>query len=332
MQVRRPDDRMRRREFIGIIAGGAAAWPLASRAQAPPRMLRLGFVGLQPRGSPLYSAFLARMSELGYREGHNLAFEYIQTGSIEGYDASYRELARRNLDVLLAVGNEQALRAALAAAAGKPIAFLAIDFDPQAKGYVPNLARPGGNVTGIFVGQIELAAKRVELAREVFPKATVVGIGFDAVSREQRDAAAEAARQLRLEPRPIEVRAAAGYADTFAAMDDARGQPLVLMASPIFLRDREPVAQVLLARKIPSIAAFRENAEAGSLISYGFDLVGLFHDIAGYVDRIARGGKPAEMPIEQSSRYHLAVNMRTAAALGLALPDTFVARADQVIE
>ncbi|HEY1385569.1 MAG TPA: ABC transporter substrate binding protein, partial [Dongiaceae bacterium] len=163
-------------------------------------------------------------------------------------------------------------------------------------------------------------------------KATVVGIGFDAVSREQRDSAAEAARQLRLEPRPIEVRAAAGYADTFAAMDDARGQPLVLMASPIFLRDREPVAQVLLARKIPSIAAFRENAEAGSLISYGFDLVGLFHDIAGYVDRIARGGKPAEMPIEQSSRYHLAVNMRTAAALGLALPDTFVARADQVIE
>ena len=186
---------MRRREFISLLAGAAAAWPLAVRAQQP-AMLRVGFVGVQPRESPLYANFLRRMAELGYQEGRNFAFEYIQTPDIEGYEKNYRELARRKIDVFLAVGNEQALRAALAVADGRPIAFLAIDFDPLAKGYVANLSRPGGNVTGIFVRQLELAAKRVEIAREAFPRATVVGIAFDTISREQRDAAAEAARKL----------------------------------------------------------------------------------------------------------------------------------------
>src|SRR5213083_1247416 len=210
---------MKRREFITLL-GGAAAWPLAARAQQQPKMLRVGFVGMQPRGAPHYANFLKRMAELGYQEGRNFAFEYIQTLDIEGYEKNYRELAARKVDVFLAVGNERALRAALSAAEGRPIAFLAIDFDPLAKGYVANLSRPGGNVTGIFVRQLELAAKRVELAREAFPRATLVGIAFDTVSREQRDAAAEAARKLGLEPRMIEVKGEQGYAGAFDAMDD----------------------------------------------------------------------------------------------------------------
>jgi len=133
---------MRRREFISLLAG-AAAWPLAARAQQP-AVLRVGFVGAQPRESPLYANFLRRMAELGYQEGRNFAFEYIQTPDIESYEKNYRELARRKIDVFLAVGNERALRAALAVADGRPIAFLAIDFDPLAKGYVANLSRPGG--------------------------------------------------------------------------------------------------------------------------------------------------------------------------------------------
>ena len=316
---------MRRREFVTLL-GGAAAWPIAARAQQP-KMLRVGFVGMQPREWPLYTNFLRRMAELGYQEGRNFTFDYIQTPDIEGYERNYRELATRKVDVFLAVGNERALRAALLAAKGRPIAFLAVDFDPLARGYVASLSRPGGNVTGIFVRQVELAAKRIEIAREAFPRATVVGIAFDTVSPEQRDAAAEAARKFGLEPRLIEVKGGQDYGRAFGAMDNARGQPIILPAGGIFLRDRAAIAQALLEYRIPSIAAFRENMEAGALISYGFDLMGLFYDIAGHVHRIAGGAKPSDMPIEQSPRFYMAVNLKTAALLGVSLSDVFVARA-----
>jgi putative ABC transport system substrate-binding protein len=321
---------MRRREFITLL-GGAAVWPLAARAQQP-KMLRLGFVGIQPREAPIYTNFLRRMVEFGYQEGRNFTFDYIQTPNVDGYEKNYRALAARKVDMFLAVGNEPALRAAVAAAGGKPIAFLAIDFDPQAKGYVASLARPGGNVTGLFVRQVELAAKRVEIVREAFPRASALGIVFDTTTREQRDAAAEAARKFGLEPRMIEVRGEEDYAGAFAAMDDARGQPVIVPAGAIFLRDRAAIAQALLERRIPSIAAFRENLQAGALISYGYDLMGLFYDIASYVHQIARGAKPADMPIEQSPRFYMAVNLKTAASLGVSLSDVFIARANEVIE
>jgi putative tryptophan/tyrosine transport system substrate-binding protein len=322
-----------RRDFITLLGGAAAAWPLAARAQQQPKMLRVGFVGMQPQDAPHYANFLTRMAELGYQEGRNFTFDYIQTPNIEGYEKNYRELATRQVDVFLAVGNEPALRAALSVADGKPIAFLAVDFDPLAKGYVANLSHPGGNVTGIFVREIELAAKRVEIAREAFPRATLVGIAFDMLTHEQGDAAVDAARKLGLQPRMVEVRGKQGYAGAFGTMDhDARGQPIILPAGGIFLRDRAAIAQALLERRIPSIAAFRENMEAGALISYGFDLLGLFYDIANYVHRIAGGAKPSDMPIEQSPRFYMAINLKTAASLGVALPDAFVARANEVRE
>jgi ABC-type uncharacterized transport system substrate-binding protein len=329
---------VRRRDFIALL-GGATALPLTARAQHSvtgqaqhPKMLRVGFVGMQSRDSPLYTNFLKRMAELGYQEGRNFTFDYIQTPNVEGYEGKYRELATRKVDVFLGVGNERALRAALLAAEDRPIAFLAVDFDPLARGYVASLSRPGGNVTGIFVRQLELAAKRVEIAREAFPGATVVGIAYDRVSPEQRDAAVEAARKFGLEGRPIEVKDEQGYAGAFRAMDDARGQPIILPAGPTFLRDRAAIAQALLDQRIPSIAAFRENMEAGALISYGFDLIGLFYDIAGYVHQIAQGAKPADMPIEQSPRFYMAVNLKTAGSLGISLSDAFIARANEVIE
>src|SRR5436190_1023512 len=321
-----------RRAFITLLGWGAATWPIAAGAQQQPKMLRVGFVGMQPREAPHYTNFLKRMAELGYQEGRNFTFDYIQTPNVEGYESNYRELATRKVDVFLAVGNEPALRAALSAADGKPIAFLAVDFDPLAKGYVANLSHPGGNVTGIFVRQLELASKRVEIAREAFPRATVIGIAFHTVSRDQRDAAATAARKLGLEPRLIEVKGEQDYGGAFSAMDDARGQPMILPASPIFMRDRAAIAQALLERRISSVAAFRENMEAGALISYGFDLMGLFYDIASYIHQIARGAKPADMPIEQSPRFYMAVNLKTAASLGVSLSDVFVARANEVRE
>src|SRR6201993_4720799 len=226
---------MTRRKFI-LALGSAAAWPLVARAQHP-KMLRVGFVGMQWRDSPLYTNFLKRMAELGYQEGRNFTFDYIQTPNVEGYEGNYRELATRKVDIFLAVGNERALRAALLAAEGRPIAFLAVDFDPLARGYVASLSRPGGNVTGIFVRQVELAAKRIEIAREAFPSGTVVGIAFERVSPEQRDAAAQAARKFGLEPRLIEVKDEQDYSRAFSAMDDALGQPIILPAGPIFMRD-----------------------------------------------------------------------------------------------
>ena len=320
-----------RRDFITLL-GGAAAWPLAARAQQP-RMLRVGFVGIQPRGASIYVAFLKRMAELGYQEGRNFTFEYIQAPSIEGYEASYRELLSRKVDILMAAGNEPSLRSARAVAGTSPIAFLAIDFDPLAAGDVASLARPGGNITGIIVQQIELAAKRIELLREAMPAARRVGLAWDAASREQADSAAAAARMLGLEPRLIEVTGPSpDYPAAFRQMRDAPGEPVVIPASPIFLRDRTAVAQALSGQRLPSISAFRENAEAGVLMSYGIDLVGLFGDIANYVDRVARGARPAEMPIEQSSRFYMTVNIKTATLLGLTLPVALTARANEVFE
>ena len=246
-----------RRQFITLLGGAAATWPLAVRAQQQPKMLRVGFVGMQPREFPLYTTFLKRMAELGYQEGRNFTFDYIQTPDIEGYDRNYRELATRKVDVFLAVGNEPALRAALSAADGKPIAFLAVDFDPLAKGYVANLSRPGGNVTGIFVRQLELAAKRVEITREAFPHATVVGIAFDTVSREQRDAAAEAAGKLGFEPRMIEVKGAQGYGRAFGVMDDAPG------SRSFCRRARCSCATARPSRRHCSSAAFRRSPHSG---------------------------------------------------------------------
>jgi putative ABC transport system substrate-binding protein len=323
---------MRRREFIMLLGGAAVGWPLAARAQQP-RMLRVGFAGIQSREASNYVAFLKRMAELGYQEGRNLTFEYVQAPSIEGYEASYRELVARRVDILLAAGNEPSLRAARAVAGALPIAFMAIDFDPLAAGFVASLARPGGNITGILVRQLELAAKRIELIREAMPRARRVGLAWDAASREQAEAAAAAARMLGLEPRLIEVSGPSpDYPAAFRQMRDAPGEPVVIPASPIFLRDRAAVAQALSAQRIPSISAFRENAEAGVLMSYGIDLVGLFGDIANYVDRIARGRIPAEMPIEQSTRFYMTVNLKTATLLGLALPVAITARANEVFE
>jgi ABC-type uncharacterized transport system substrate-binding protein len=182
---------MKRRKFITLLGGTVMAWPRAARAQQP-KMLRVGFVGIQPRDAPVHKNFLRRMAELGHQEGRNFTFDYIQTPNVEGYEKNYRALAARKVDMFLAVGNEPALRAAVAAAGGKPIAFLAIDFDPQAKGYVANLTRPGGNITGIFVRQVELAAKRVEIAREGFAQVSVLGIAFDTTTREQRERAISA--------------------------------------------------------------------------------------------------------------------------------------------
>ena len=310
---------MRRREFTAGV-GSAAAWPYVARAQQP-KLLRVGFSGMLPRDAPHYVAFEKRMADLGYQQDQNFAFEYIQAPSIEGYQLTYRELAARKVDIMLAAGNEPALRAARAAADAIPIVFIALDFDPVEKGYVASLSRPGSNITGIFVSQLELAGKRIELLREAFPLAQRVGLFWDAASREQAVAAAAASVKLGFEPRLLElIGEPPNYAAALTPMDDAPSDPIMIPASPLFLRDRETIARILLERRTPSICAFREVMETGALMSYGVNIVDVFRDAAGFVDQVARGAKAGDVPMREPSHFHIAFNLKTAKALGLEMP------------
>jgi putative tryptophan/tyrosine transport system substrate-binding protein len=272
-------------------------------------------------------------SELGYQQGQNFTFEYIQAPSIKGYELTYRELAARKVDIMLAAGNEPALRAARAAAGAMPIVFIAIDFDPVEKGYVASLSRPGGNTTGIFVSQLEWAGKRIEILRDAFPKARRVGLLWDAASREQAAAATAAAGKLGFEPRLLElIGEPPNYAAALIPMDDSPGEPITIPASPLLLRDRVTIARLLLERRTPSICAFREVMEAGALMSYGVNLVDVFRDAAAFVDQVARGAKAGDIPMRGPSHFHTAFNLKTANALGLDIAPTLLARADEVIE
>jgi putative ABC transport system substrate-binding protein len=323
---------MKRREFIRLLGGAAAAWPVAARAQ-PPKMLRVGYSGMLPRDAPHYAAFEKRMAELGYQPGRNFTFEYIQAPGIEGYEVTYRELAARKVDILLAAGNEPALRAARSAAGATPTVFIALDFDPVEKGHVASLSRPGNNSTGLFVSQLELAGKRVEFLRKTFPNARHIGLLWDATSREQADAAAAVAGQLGFEPRFLEVNGQPpNYAAALMPMDQWPGEPVMIPASPLALRDRTTIVRLLLDRRTPSICAFREVTEAGALISYGVNLVDVFRDVAGLVDQVARLGNAGEIPMRAPSHFHTALNVKTAKALGLEIPDRLLALADEVIE
>ncbi len=323
---------MRRREFIAVVGGALVAWPLAARAQQP-KMLRVGYSGMLPREAPHYAAFEKRMAELGYQQGRNFTFEYIQAPSIEGYELTYRELAARKVDIMLAAGNEPALRAARAAAGVLPIVFIAIDFDPVENGYVASLSHPGSNMTGIFVSQLELAGKRIELLREAFPKARRVGLLWDTASREQAVAAEAVAGKLGFEPRLLElIGHPPNYAAALMPMDESPGEPIMIPASPLFLRDRATIVRLLLERRTPSICAFREVMETGALMSYGVNLVDLFHDVAAFVDQVARGAKAGDVPMRAPSHFHTAFNLKTAKALGITMPSTLLARADEVIE
>jgi putative tryptophan/tyrosine transport system substrate-binding protein len=198
---------------------------------------------------------------------------------------------------------------------------------------VGSLSRPGGNSTGIVVSQLELAGKRIELLRETLLRARLVGLLWDAASREQADAAAAAAARLGFEPRLLELSGQPpDYAAALRPMEQSPAEPVMIPASPLSLRERATIARLLLERRTPAIAAFRENMEAGALMSYGVSLLDLFRDIAAFVDQVAKGGKAGELPMRAPSRYHTAFNLKTAKAIGLDIPPTLIARADEVIE
>jgi putative ABC transport system substrate-binding protein len=324
---------IQRREFITLL-GGAAAWPVAARAQQPAKkMLRVGTVSGTQKLSPQWIAFLRRMAELGYQEGKTFAFDLLPAANEEGYETGYRTLVAREPDIIMATGVEIALKSALAATRTLPIVMIAIDYDPFARGYVTSMARPSGNVTGVFFQQIELAAKRIQLVKDAFPNMSAATMFWDQASADQWQASQNVAPKLGLRLFGIELREPPyDYERAFGeAPADHRGM-LIVATSVFFFRDRARIAELAVRHRTVSMFVFREWVDAGGLLSYGPSITGLFARVADFVDRIARGAKPADLPIEQPTKFELVVNLKTAKALGLTIPEPFLLLADEVIE
>jgi putative ABC transport system substrate-binding protein len=326
---------MRRREFITLLGGAAAAWPLVARAQQLPKTLRVGAVGLSnPRSGGLWAPIEQGLRELGYVEGQNLAVEYINlNGRIDGFGEAMQELVRRKVDVIVSLGNEINLKSALAATRTLPIVMVALDFDPFALGYVTNLARPTGNVTGLFLQQIELSAKRVQLTSDAFPEIRGATVFWDRQSSDQWQAARGAAVTLGLSLAGIELSEPPyNYELALAQTSPDHRGTLIVMISPVFFSDRARLAEFALRHRMRSVCPLREFVEAGGLMSYGVSFTTLGRRAAAYVDRIAQGAKPTDLPVEQPTKFELVINLKTAKALGLDVPPTLLARADEVIE
>jgi putative tryptophan/tyrosine transport system substrate-binding protein len=324
---------MKRREFIAFLGGAAVAWPLAAGAQQP-KILRVGLASVQPRTTAIYIAFLRRMAELGYEEGKNFIFDYIQVPNVDEYESAYRELARRKVDVLFASGPEIALKSALAVAGPLPIVMVAVDYDPFARGYVTSLARPTGNLTGIFFQQIELTAKRLQLLKEAFPDLRAATVFWDKISADQWRAAQTAAPALGLRLVGVEFREQPyDYERAVAQLPSEDRRALIVLTSPVFaVPDRARLPEFALHHRLASIFSLREYVDVGGLISYGASFIAMYRRIVEYVDRVARGANPGDLPIEQPTKFEMVINLKTAKALGIEIPPTLLARADEVIE
>jgi putative tryptophan/tyrosine transport system substrate-binding protein len=326
---------VKRREFVTLLGGAAAAWPFAARAQQLPKMLRVGTVAVNnPRSGGLWAPIEQGLRELGYVEEQNLTVEYINlNGRMDGVGEAMQELVRRKVDVIVSLGNETNLKSAMAATRTLPIVMVALDFDPLALGYVTSLARPSGNVTGLFLQQIELSAKRVQLTSDAFPEIRQATVFWDRPSSDQWLVARGAAATLGLSLAGVELSEPPyDYELALAqAPPDHRGT-LIVMISPTFFLDRARLAEFALRHRMRSVCPLREFVEAGGLMSYGVSFTTLGRRAATYVDRIAQGAKPTDLPVEQPTKFELVINLKTAKALGIEIPPTLLARADEVIE
>ena len=324
---------MRRRDFITLL-GGAAAWPLAARAQQPGKLPTIGYLGATtPATESQYTAaFLQRLRELGWIDGRNMAIEYRWAdGQTEIVGKLAGELVRLNVDVILTDGNEPAL-AAKRATSVIPIVF-AVAGDPVGTGLVASLARPGGNATGLSNQLTEGAGKRVELLREVVPSLRRLGL-LAAVNPigglEVREVQAVAAG-IGIEVITLNIRSQSDIAQSFDAIN-GRADALYVANSVFLASNRMRVVTLALGMRLPTIFASRGWIEAGGLMSYGASFVDRFRRSADLVDKILRGTKPADIPVEQPTKFELGVNLVAAKAIGLTIPEGFLARADEVIE
>jgi putative tryptophan/tyrosine transport system substrate-binding protein len=326
---------MRRRNFIAGIAGLAAAWPLAALAQQAGKLPTIGFLGQTTPAieSQRVSAFVERLRELGWIEGRSIAIEYRWAdGRAKRYAEIATEFARLKVDIIVTAGTPSVI-AARQAAAGIPIVF-ATATDPVGNALVASLARPGGNVTGLSILGTDLAGKRLELLRDVVPAlhtlAIMANVDNPAVRLEMGEVQA-AARALGLEVIILEVRRPEDIAPAIAALK-GRAETLYVVGDALVIAQRIRLVTLPLSAKLPTIYNSREYVDAGGLMSYGPNFPDLFRRAAVYVDKILRGAKPGDLPVEQPTKFDLVINLTTAKAFGLDVPPSLLATADEVIE
>jgi len=328
---------MQRRDFITLLGGAAAAWPLTARAQQPP----LPVIGFLSTASPdLYAirlrAFRQGLKEAGYVEGQNVAIEYRWAeGQNNRLPVLAAELVHRHVDVIVAGGGSPSVVAAKAATATIPIVF-AVAVDPVKTGLVASLNRPGGNLTGITNLNVEVGPKRLELLRELLPTTTIIALLVNptnpSVAEPFTRALKAAASTLGLQLHVLQASTEQDFDKVFAALVQLRAGALVIGPDTFFNARSEQLAALSLRHAMPAIFQYREFAVAGGLISYGTDETEFYRLVGVYAGRILKGEKAADLPVQQSTKVELIINLKTAKALGLTVPLPLIGRADEVIE
>jgi ABC-type uncharacterized transport system substrate-binding protein len=329
---------LKRREFITLLGGAAVAWPLAARAQQRERMRRIGVLMAlaadDPEGQARLTAFVQGLQELGWTDGRNVQIDYRwPAGDAERIRRYAAELAALAPDIILA-GGGAVVPSLLQATRTIPIVFTQTP-DPVGAGFVESLARPGGNVTGFMLYEYGIGAKWLELLKEIAPHVTRAAVIRDptiASGIGQWGAIQTAAPSFGVELRPVDVRDASEIERAVAAFARSANGGLIVAASTLAIVHREPIITLAARHKLPAVYANRFFVTGGGLISYGPDSVDPHRRAAGYVDRILKGEKAADLPVQAPTKYELVINLKTAKALGLELPVSVLGRADEVIE
>ena len=321
--------------MIGFAGVTLFAWPLIARAQQQAKTARLGVLGFGPLpAAPRMEALRAGLRDLGYVEGKNLVMEFRWPGAAEQMHEAAAELVRMKVDIIFAASSAE-VESARRATHTIPIVFMS-HADPVGLGHVSSLARPGGNVTGLAAMDPEITPKRMEILKETVPRATRFGVLWATTSPSYRaflKAAEDARGKLGVQLLTVSVSSVADCDGAFARMAQGHVDAVLVHSSALTVRDNpQRLAELALKHRLPTIFLFRENVMAGGLMSYGPDLIDLWRRGAVYIDKILKGAKPAELPVEQASKYLLIINLRTAKALGLPIPPSVLARANEVIE
>jgi putative tryptophan/tyrosine transport system substrate-binding protein len=330
-----------RRQFIALLGAATAAWPRAARAQQGAKVARIGYLVAfsleSPEGRPMVDAFWQGLRERGYVEGQNIVIEYRSADSrIERFPQLANELASLNLDLILA-NNTPAARAVQRTTSTIPI-VVPVMGDPVADGLVASLARPGGNITGLtFLGP-ELASKRLGLLKQALPNASRVGALWhpgaygERTTREMLQGTEAAARTLAVELQLVEVRGPDEFERAFSAITGNRADALLVLPSAMFFNEGKQIVDLAMKHRLPSMSMARELAKVDGLMAYGASLTDLQRRGATYVDKILKGAKPADLPVEQPTKFEFVLNLKTAKALGLTIAESFQLLADEVIE
>jgi len=326
-----------RRAFIGTLAGGLLAAPLAAEAQQAAKIARIGYLTTNMAAGPVLEAFRQGLRDLGYVEGRNLVIEYrAAEGKSERLPALAAELVALKVDVIVAPTTPAAL-AAKQATRTIPIVF-SFAPDPVASGLVTSLARPGGNVTGLSVLGPELVGKRLELLTQAVPGVSRVAFLWQPGALDERQGkdilkeAEVAARALGVRLQFVEARGPADFDSAFSEMTRARADALTVLTSVMFFNERRRLVDLAAKNRLPAVYPWRDSVDAGGLMSYGPNVADLFRRAATYVDKILKGAKPADLPVEQPTKFELVINPKAAKALGLTIPPSVLGRADEIIQ